>query len=663
MLIKTTNWTALTTTTGLTGGTCASNAGARTVTTSFDGLGRDSRDEVTAGPGTGDRTLDATLDSAGNRLTAAVRKSGVTTTTTFAVNLLDGQITEARADGSTAKSTFDASGNHTDHCYWKPTIGVGACLPVNTAGWTNPPTQSTSTSYDARNNRIGLTDSATNATTTYDPNHLYQVAAIYQPTTAGSGREHQTIFDYDTRHRIWTVTEQNCLVSSAHTCSSTVATGSDTYAYDANDNRTQVTESINGVAGPVRNYCCDGLNRLRARNTTAACATTSGDETFTYDDAGNRLTAPATTYTYSPDGQLQTCSSGCGTVAHDSAARVSSLNGWTFSYDSDGRLTTATSAAGSVTYAYDGEGHRTSIAETPTGLGTTTTSFRYEGDAIVEESVAGTVTRSYTVDDAGTIRKMTIPVGQTGAGTYLVTWNGHGDALGLWLQNADGSLTLANSYTYSTWGAPTTTVATGTDLGFRFLYVGASDVQWDNSFGLLGLIYMHARHYSPVVGRFIQPDPSRAEANPYTYANGSPISRTDACGTFNLPTGSFVQRFCKNQYDQIMRKLEILENRYEELVQGGDKGHQKSIRLLKDALKALVGHYDKGPCPDIYKPLPSRAYETVDLSPPARGRTSIVQWLSGLLVGGGVVFGGVWFGAKFLAPAFGPFAPVWALLG
>jgi len=55
-------------------------------------------------------------------------------------------------------------------------------------------------------------------------------------------------------------------------------------------------------------------------------------------------------------------------------------------------------------------------------------------------------------------------------------------------------------------GTPTTTVASGFgDLGFRYLYVGASDVEWDNSFGL-GLLYMHGRHYSLVTAR----DPRRS---------------------------------------------------------------------------------------------------------------------------------------------------------
>lgn len=71
--------------------------------------------------------------------------------------------------------------------------------------------------------------------------------------------------------------------------------------------------------------------------------------------------------------------------------------------------------------------------------------------------------------------------------------NGHGDALHLLRIKTDGTTELANSFTYSTWGAPT---VLGThdnsnnggadygDLGFRFLYVGEFDVQWDNQFGL-----------------------------------------------------------------------------------------------------------------------------------------------------------------------------------
>ena len=68
------------------------------------------------------------------------------------------------------------------------------------------------------------------------------------------------------------------------------------------------------------------------------------------------------------------------------------------------------------------------------------------------------------------------------------------------------------------------------DLGFRHLYVGEFDVQWDNTFGL-GLHYMHARHYAPALGRFLQPDPDGLEDAPYAYAANNPVTEMDPDGT------------------------------------------------------------------------------------------------------------------------------------
>jgi hypothetical protein len=42
---------------------------------------------------------------------------------------------------------------------------------------------------------------------------------------------------------------------------------------------------------------------------------------------------------------------------------------------------------------------------------------------------------------------------------------------------------------------------------------------------------MHARHYSPALGRFIQPDPDRSEANLYAYAANNPVTELDPDGT------------------------------------------------------------------------------------------------------------------------------------
>ncbi|MFE1013775.1 RHS repeat-associated core domain-containing protein [Streptomyces sp. NPDC058794] len=53
---------------------------------------------------------------------------------------------------------------------------------------------------------------------------------------------------------------------------------------------------------------------------------------------------------------------------------------------------------------------------------------------------------------------------------------------------------------------------------------------------------MGHRYYDPTLGRFSQSDPSGQEANPYLYADGDPVNRTDPTGLFSfsdiLDTGS-----------------------------------------------------------------------------------------------------------------------------
>jgi RHS repeat-associated protein len=126
---------------------------------------------------------------------------------------------------------------------------------------------------------------------------------------------------------------------------------------------------------------------------------------------------------------------------------------------------------------------------------------------------------------------VTIPTGEPGAGSYLVTWNGHGDVLALSeIDPVNGTLTRANRFSYSTWGTPTLAIETGYgDLGFRYRYVGRYGVAWDGYAGA-GLLYMRARHYSPEFGRFLQPDPAAAEANLYAYTENSPVTKADPSG-------------------------------------------------------------------------------------------------------------------------------------
>ena len=287
-------------------------------------------------------------------------------------------------------------------------------------------------------------------------------------------------------------------------------------------------------------------------SSSATCA--SGViETYTYDEAGNRTADGTRDFTYDAQGQLATCdtSPACAPVFDDEGRLTAITNqaadSWTYAYDEEGRLITAckaTSCSGTparLDFTLDGSGQRIRIVETPSGASptTVTTDFSYDGETVIREvatSSAGPITtRTFTTDEAGAIHKMTVVTTGGGStaddGTYLVTYNGHGDAIGLAeIDATDGHLTPAARITYSTWGTPTVTAQSGYGaLGFRYLYVGRFDVQWDD-FASAGLHYMHARHYSPEFGRFLQPDPSRLDLNLYAYGANSPVSKVDPSG-------------------------------------------------------------------------------------------------------------------------------------
>lgn len=542
---------------GLTAGAQCTGTGLRTVANTHDGLGRTTRAEVTLGAGNGDYDSH-TFDAAGNVLGSVsyVAAGQTSTTVVYDINGLDQAHREVRSDGSIGRTMFDAARNATDRCYWAAAPDE-ICKPVGSS-YTNPPTRLTSTKFDARNQRIELRDAATESTTTYSPANNYLVGAYYVPTTGT--KELQTLYEYDERHRLKTVTHQVCTIASSHSCPTPVPTGIARYTYDTNDNRASVAESTDGSTQnptPI-NYCYDAQSRLVATESGGACNSAQDDEEFEYDVAGNRTQAGSpgspTKFGYEQltGGQLckvgATSPSDCSgaNVTYDSAGRTRSWNAWWFTYDDDGRLVTAcksstcASTADKATFVYDGEGRRTEIRTDLAGSPPeTVTAMRYHGDTVVEERVGGVVTRQYLPDESGRILKMIIPVGQSNPGAYVVTWNGHGDAMALWRIKSGGAVEIANAYNYSSWGTPTVSsshVNSDTsqpygDLGFRFLYVGAHDVQWDNFSGL-GLHYMHARHYSPAIGRFLQPDPIAAESNWYSYAASNPQTFIDPEGTF-----------------------------------------------------------------------------------------------------------------------------------
>jgi hypothetical protein len=84
------------TTTGLGTGDCTDGGDAVTTTNTYDGLGRLTLAQITAGVNNGDKTANDTYDSSGDKLTDSTTKAGVVATATSTYNLLGQRLGDGR---------------------------------------------------------------------------------------------------------------------------------------------------------------------------------------------------------------------------------------------------------------------------------------------------------------------------------------------------------------------------------------------------------------------------------------------------------------------------------------------------------------------------------------------------------------------------------------
>jgi RHS repeat-associated protein len=216
---------------------------------------------------------------------------------------------------------------------------------------------------------------------------------------------------------------------------------------------------------------------------------------------------------------------GCGNSSGKTAAgsaldnngntltKVAGSNTTTYAWDYENRLSSVTLPAGggTVSFKYDPFGRR--IYKSSSGG---TSVYAYDGDNLVEETnAAGTVVARYSqtqnIDEP-------LAMLRSAATSYY-----HADGLGsvTSLSNAAGS--IANTYTYDSFGK--LTASTGS-LVNSFQYTAReSDTE-------TGLYYYRARYYDPQTGRFLSEDPTGYEGgiNYYDYAFNNAVSLIDPLG-------------------------------------------------------------------------------------------------------------------------------------
>lgn len=287
---------------------------------------------------------------AGNVLASSTEPSG-TSSVQF-----DADLNVARtsaADGDTWRETYDSRGNVLTRTSPDPF--------AYTEAWT----------YDAANNPVTHTDARGNTTAyTYDASG--RLTAVTFPSGAAETRT------YTAGGQVATITDAR--------------SNTTTYAYDAWGNLTSETAPGGGVTTYTRDAAGRRLSRTSPRGNAPGGNPAHHTATWTYDAAGNVLTATdelgrTTTSTYDDNGQVLTRTDALGRVTsyvYNAAGELVTETApgglvTTSEYDNRGQLTKVTSSSGSVTtYAYDGGGRMTSMVE-PRGnvVGATPADYRW----------------------------------------------------------------------------------------------------------------------------------------------------------------------------------------------------------------------------------------------------------------------------------------------
>jgi RHS repeat-associated protein len=461
----------------------------------------------------------------------------------------------------------------------------------------------TSFTYDPNGNALTMQDArqqSTNAKTSYtydnrdrviskvDPlkrSETYQYDAMGNLTGITDGRGKVTTYKYDNLYRRTFVGYGTTFNGGVPSYESTV-----TFAFDAGNRMTRVTDSLAGVITPQY----DLLNRLISK------ATPQGTITYGYDN-DNRQTSmtvagqPQVTYSYDAGNRITQVSQGSSssTIAYDGNDRRTSVslpNGVTssYGYDTASRLTSisyqmGSTPLGNLAYSYDAANHRLQMSGTlaQTGLPQPVTAATY--DDANELTMWNGATLTY--DGAGNLMS-------DGANSY--SWNARkqlasvsGAASASFLYGADGQRTSnASGVSFLYDGNNPVQELSGTTVTAN-LQTGATDETWIradasgsytplldamgstvalvNSTGALttrytydpfgnttivgsgvanpaqftgrendgtGLYFYRARYYSPFLHRFISEDPAGARGgiNLYQYADGDPVDISDPFG-------------------------------------------------------------------------------------------------------------------------------------
>ncbi|MCJ7988020.1 hypothetical protein MUB16_35910 [Priestia sp. OVL9] len=301
---------------------------------------------------------------------------------------------------------------------------------------------------------------------------------------------------------------------------------SESYKYDENDNRTEITSyKADGSVDGTTSYVYDSLDQLLKETLPDGTVKEYG-----YNGFGNRTSVKVTEPGKSA---VQTNAEfnignelvkfGNDTIKYDENGNRLEDGKYTYTWNAADQLTSITKKGETkafAAYKYDDDARR--IEKNVNG---TITRFYYDGDSIdplYETDGNGNVLRSYVYSMNGVRLSM-----QTGGKSYYYHYNPHGDVIAM----TDDSGTVVVKYTYDAWGNVKKQVVSGqTDVKNPFTYAGY--MQDDET----GMYYLIARYYNSEQGVFLSADPDPGDEedpitqNAYIYVGNNPVTYIDADG-------------------------------------------------------------------------------------------------------------------------------------
>ena len=446
-------------------------------------------------------TINFTYDSAGRLWTTTYPSVSGNVTVTRTYSPTTGKLTGVTtSDGQSLAYAYD--GNLPISATWSGNVSGSVSRTYNNDFRVASESVNGANSVTFGYDNDGLLTSVDGLTIVRDPTN-----GLISDTTLGQVTDHRTYDSYGDLATYEAKFGTTSLYSTA-------------YVRDSLGRIEQKTETIQGTT-TVWNYSYDSAGRLwqvmqngvltatylyDSNGNRTSAATPSGTQTATHDDQDHLLTYGRWTYTYTPNGYLQT-------KTDTSSGQVT-----TYAYDAQGNLRHVGLPDGrAIDYLVDSQNRR--VAKKVNGAIVRRWLYKNQLQPAAEFDGSGTLLARYL--DGVTIK----------SGTSYRVVSDHLGTPRLLVNSTSG--TVAQRLDLDEWGQ----VAADTSPGFQVFGLAGGIYDPDT-----GLVRFGARDYDPLVGRWIAKDPilfSGGDTNLYGYVLGDPINKFDAAGTaaYTLDSG------------------------------------------------------------------------------------------------------------------------------